>query len=270
MSEEAEVQIPEVEQVKTAEASTPEKVEDTANAETVTDTEEKPEKTFTQAELDEIVQKRISKLERKAERQRIEAETRQKVLAEVQQSKPVEINPADYKTWEEYQDAVLAAKVETTLSKREQEAQQKQVQQRQQQEAERVRTREQEIYAEGDKKYGDFEGIVSDLGGHLKSQNLSLSTPCVAAIMEADNAVEIIYHLNEHPEEAERIAKLSEYGQAKEIGKLEDKLQKPKKLSNTPEPVKPIGGGATLQKTLETATGAEYAALRKKQGARWA
>lgn len=44
------------------------------------------------------------------------------------------------------------------------------------------------------------------------------------AIMDSHMVADIIYHLGKHPEEVERITKLSPLAQIKEIGKIEDKI----------------------------------------------
>lgn len=91
--------------------------------------------------------------------------------------------------------------------------------------------------ARGEAKYDDFDEIVGEL---------TPSNPLVAAIMEADNAEEIAYHLAKNHKERERILSLGIRGQIREIGKLEVKLasepEKPKTPSKAPAPITPLTG----------------------------
>ena len=90
-------------------------------------------------------------------------------------------------------------------------------------------------------KYEDFDTVV----GELKPVS-----PLVMAIMEADNAPDLAYHLGKNPREAERISKLPVLSQIREIGKLEAKLAaepvKPKTPSKAPAPITPLTGTAPL------------------------
>lgn len=90
-------------------------------------------------------------------------------------------------------------------------------------------------------KYDDFLQVV----GELKPDNAF-----TAAIMDAENGEEIAYHLAKNEKEFNRIANLHPLAQAREIGKLEAKLQmqpvKPKVPSKAPAPIVPLAGdGAT-------------------------
>lgn len=59
-----------------------------------------------------------------------------------------------------------------------------------------------------------------------------------------DTGPAVSYYLGQHPDEAERISKLSPARQSAEIVKLEEKVTTPqRKPSRAPAPVKPVGGG---------------------------
>lgn len=68
-------------------------------------------------------------------------------------------------------------------------------------------------------KYDDFEAVAYD-------RNLQISDAMAQAIQTADNGPDILYHLGLNPAEAKRISKLPATTQAKEIGKLEAKLER--------------------------------------------
>ena len=82
------------------------------------DQQPEAQKTFTQEELDAIVQKRISKLERKLERQRIESETRAQVTQELSAKQEIPGKPTidQFNTIEEYTEALTDWKAEQKYS----------------------------------------------------------------------------------------------------------------------------------------------------------
>lgn len=223
--------------------------------ETDTQSEEKAEdKTFTQAELDEIIQRRVNKLERKLEKQRIEAETRAKVLAEVRQ--PVEVaskpTPEQFGDYAEYLEALADYKAEEKFAAMTQKQKDAERESKRQSEVERQNERRADLIQTGERKYDDFEEVVS-------SAKVDLSEPAYLSILEAENSADIVYHLAKNPAEAERIAALSPYAQAKEIGKLEEKLtSKPVKLSNAPTPTTPVKSASSIVKSVEDMSLAEY------------
>jgi len=259
----AAVETSQGEEIKTAEQSPiTEQVEETAKP-----AEQSAEKTFTQAELDEIVQKRISKLERKAERQRIEAETRAQVLREVQskpepaQGKP---NPEDFTDYSEYQEALTDWKVDQKLASIEQRKAAEIQKESEKSEAQRASERQAELVESGERKYEDFEDVV-------KSDKHIYSRAAYLSILESDIGSDIVYHLAKNQDEAKRIAELPAYAQAKEIGKLEDRLsaKPPVKTSSAPSPIKPIEGKGNLTKKLEDMTYEEMLEHDRKRGARY-
>ena len=233
-----------------------------------TQPEDKPaEKTFTQAELDEIVQKRIAKLERKAEKQRIEAETRAKVMQEVREAaKPISTKPSpeDFTDYSEYQEALTDWKVDEKLKSIELQKEQEKVRASQQSEAERIREREAHLIEAGERKYDDFEDVV-------RSNTQDYSKAAYLSILESDISAEIMYHLAKNQDEAKRIAGMPAFAQAKEIGKLEDKLsaKQPIKPSNAPSPISPIEGKGNLTKKLEDMTYEEMLEHDRKRGAKY-
>lgn len=93
--------------------------------------------------------------------------------------------------------------------------------------------------------HSDFDEVMED------AAELPISQAMHVAIQEADRGPEIAYHLAKHPEEAERIAKLSPIGAAREIGKLEASLPAPASSAKPaakpaakplPKPAQNVGG----------------------------
>jgi hypothetical protein len=96
------------------------------------------------------------------------------------------------------------------------------------------------------------------------------------AIVNSEVPDKLIKYLANKPEEAERIAGLSEVGQIKAIGAIEDKITapppKPKKKTEAPKPVNPVGGDAKTGKGLKWKEGmtptekAEFKKTMAEQG----
>jgi hypothetical protein len=232
-------------------------------------------KTFTQEELDAIVQKRLDKERRKFERKQIEMETRVRVQQEQQVEIPAEIpkpKESDFESYSEYLEALSDWKVDVKL--RQKEIEQATSAQRASQESENRRLKElhDSTIERGEQKYEDFEEVAQKTGDMLKSKGLRFSAAMVNSLVEAENAPDIVYFLGNNLDEAERIAKLPAYAQAKEIGKLEDKLsaKKPVKTSNAPEPIKPLGNGTSAPVDLAKVSMDDYMKHRLKDKPVWA
>jgi hypothetical protein len=268
MSEELQQEIQAI-----VEAEQPKPAEQAPIPETVAEETEKPseeikaDKTFTQAELDEIVQKRITKLERKMERQRIESETRVKILSEQQQQpapKAVKPKAEDFEDYGEFLEVLADYKADEKISQREAERQQAEAEKSQKAEIERQSERRRSLMESGELKYEDFEDVVN-------TSKLRIAEPAYLAILESEISADLVYHLAKDPVEAERIANLSPYAQAKEIGKIEEKLsaKQPIKKSDAPKPISPVSGSKDFTKRYEDMTIAEIEADAVKRGARW-
>lgn len=249
-------QLPATETAEVETKETPEKPSD----------EPKAEKTFTQAELDKIVQKEKAKLERRNERARIESETRAQILSEQQPIVNVSEKPKeeDFSDYGSFLDALAGYKAEEIINQRENAKQQEEINRTRKADAERQSERRRSLMESGEDKYDDFEELV-------KSSKLHIAEPAYLAILESDISADLVYHLLKDDVEAERFTKLSPYAQAKEIGKLEDKLtaKQPIKKSDAPKPISPVNGSKDFTKRYEDMTIAEIEADAVKRGARW-
>ena len=247
----------EVQEVEVLPESTPEIVESPAD-ETVAKQEVKePEaRTFTQDELDAIVQKEKAKAERRALRQMREDFQRQTVqpqAAPVQQtSAPSRENFASDEAWLDARDAYRDAQREAKV----------QAEQRNQSQAQ-LATKTEKIYAQAEKIQG-FDRDAFD--------ELPITAPIAQALIESDIAPQLMAYLAKNPDDVERIAELSAARQAVELGKIELKIQTAEvKQSKAPAPITPIGGAKSAQTTgdLSKMSMEEYKAFRAKQGSRW-
>jgi hypothetical protein len=225
------------------------------------------ERKFTQAELDDIIKKRIAKATAIAERKASKAYAEKlEQLAVKPQVQPQEVKAEgkpkldQFETVEEYVEAVADWKMQTH-----------QQNQARQTEEQRIKQFQGEVQA---KAAHVFELAEQDPEfDNEVFETLPVSDPMAFAIMDSDIAPKLMVYLTKNPEEVDRITKLSPARQAAEIGKLESKLSVVEKVkpSGAPAPIKPVGsrGGAASGNPAEMSQ-SQYEAMRAKQGATWA
>jgi len=245
------------ETVVTPEAVTPPTEETTPSEVESTESEVKPERTFTQKELDEILQKRLAKESRKIERySRAEAELR--VLKEQMQTKQEPVNhgepkPEQFKDYESYIDALTDYKVEKKLAG----VQERSAQQRQAEAQHSAEQRIRDNLSKAADKYEDFEEVVTN-------PSLTITAAMRDSIGESELGGEIAYYLGSNPKEAAEIAQLSPVQQVKAIDRIEQKLKAPKKVTtDAPAPIVPNAGKGKVTKDPGQMTDAEYAKWRR-------
>lgn len=208
--------------VESTQVEAPE-AEVTANTETtpevVEEKQAEEEKKFSQAELDDIIGKRIER-------------ERRKMLREMQQQAPApkpsqELSLDQFATAEEYAEALAERKAEEKLRQRELESQ--------------VRTKEEQFRDREDvahEKYEDYAQVV------YKNPSIKITEIMAEAIKESEIGPDIAYYLGTNTKESDRISRMSQIAQIKEIGKIEDKLtaNPPKrvKTTNAPPPITPV------------------------------
>ena len=199
----------------------------TATPEPVADLpEEKPveaPKTFTQEELDAAIGKRLAREQRKWERER-----------QAPVAAPVNVPPAD--TFESV-EAYAEARAQALLEQREQQRQHSEI-------VESYHEKEEE--ARG--KYDDFEQVAYN-------PKLPITDVMAQTIQSSDIGPDVAYFLGSNPKEASRIAKLTPFLQAKEIGRIEARLaDNPpvKKASNAPAPFAPVTARSSGSPSIDT------------------
>lgn len=191
-------------------------------------------KTFSQEELDAIVSKRLAREQRKWERE----QAAKQAELEAQRSVPKDLPPADaFESPEAYAEALAYKKAEELLAQRE----------RQKQQAEIIRAwhdREEDARS----RYDDFEQVAYN-------PNVSISSVMAETIQASDIGPDIAYYLGSNVKEANRIATLPPYLQAKEIGRIEAKLANEpvvKKTSSAPAPINPVKARASGAPAYDT------------------
>ena len=254
---------------------TPEPDAQVQNADAAPDTapeveqEAQPEKTFTQAELDKIVQREKAKAERRSERatgelrQQIEKlsesinELRTKPQSEASRAADEAPKRDQFDTYEDFVEAKAEykalQKVREELGKRDTkvaEETQKQTNERMQREFQKATQARVEA---GQKLYADFDAVINEA---FDDGLINAGSPLHYALIEDEDGHKLAYHLAKHPEDAERINALPERAMLRELGKLAVKLSD-KPTANKPPPIDPIGGrgnpGTALRDDLSTA-----------------
>jgi hypothetical protein len=218
--------------------------------------EQAEEKKFSQAEIDAMISKRLAREQRKWEReQRLKAAT-----PELPATPP---SQEQFESTEAYAEALAERKAAELLARREAERQQAETLESYHEREEEART-----------KYEDFEQVAYN-------PRLPITQVMAETIQASDVGPEVAYYLGSNPKEADRIAKLSPFLQAKEIGKIEAKLaDNPpvKKSSSAPTPITPVtprGGNARVLDTTdprsikEMSTSEWIEAERQRQIKKW-
>jgi len=224
MSDEVIAEVPAPEQDATA---APEPVVNAPEAVEAPEGEPKETpKVFTQEDLDAAIGKRLAREQRKWEREQKQAEAPKPVPVE-------QVRPDQFATIDEYVEAL-------TVSKAQQIVQQQQFAQQQQELLGSYHDKEE---AARD-KYEDFEQVAYN-------PKLPITDVMAQTIQASDNGPDIAYYLGTNPKEADRIARLAPFLQAKEIGRLEAKVasepvtKQTSKASAPISPVTPRNGGPT-------------------------
>lgn len=215
---------------------------------------QKPEKTYTKAEMTEAIRREALKAEAKAERRAIKAyqETLERVLPK-KQVQQHETKASGRPSQEQYAnvDDYVEAMAEWKLGQRDREYKE----QRARAEQEKAIAVKEKVFAEASKDPSfDEEHFLS----------LPLSPLVASAILESDVSSKILVFLNANPDETRRINGLSPARQAVEIGKLEVKLGALPATSKAPSPISPIGGSGKGNKAVSEMTDDEYAKWRAK------
>jgi hypothetical protein len=202
-------------------------------------------KTFTQDELDAIVEKRLAKERRKLEQRHVR--TLEGLVAKATPDAPqAQTDEAPkreaYKTEEDYALALVDYRAAAKAQQIIQDERRKEAEAKKRAEQQKVIESYQERVAKTAEKYEDYEDVAFN-------PELTITDAMAQVIQLSDDGPEIAYFLGKNPDEAKRIAALPAYLAAKELGKLEAKLSAApaptKQASKAPEPIKPVGGRDT-------------------------
>lgn len=172
----------------------------------------------------------------------------------------------DYNKFKAAEDKYVEDLAAWTFEQKEQ-ARQKAESERQAKEADAKRVEAWSKRIDGARKqHDDFDEAMEDV------EHIPVSPAMAQALQESEQGAELAYWLAKHPDEMERISKLSPIGAVREIGKLEAKLtapvpqQKPA-VSKAPKPPATVQGGKTAERSVydPDITPAEYQRIRREQ-----
>ena len=211
-----------------------------------------PAKTFTQAEVDALVQKRLLKKEREVLRnvQREQAEQAQRARIE---QEPQRENFKD-------DDAYLEARLEQLAERK---AAEKITQLEKQREAEKASDKFLERAEKVSEKYPDFQTVAGN-------PDLAINAGMAEFIADSELGPDVAYYLGKHPSKATEIARMSPIKAARELTRIEVELSKPiVKTSSAPAPIDPIGTRGSVQTNLANASFAEYKKQRRAMNPSW-
>lgn len=197
---------------------------------------EKPKKTFTQEDLDRMMTRERRSWERKHDRVTSELKGRIDELSKRQSASTTNSSGdeplaapkrEDFSTYEDFLEAKSDYRAELKL--REWQSKQQKQQEKEQAERTTADTQKQlakqanERIAAGREEFPDFDQVIRDA---FDDGVLEQDTELYFGIIESPVGHRIAHHLANHPDEAERIGKLSPRGIHRELGKLEDKFSK--------------------------------------------
>ena len=208
--------------------------EATAAPETVVETPEVAEapKTFTQEELDAAIGKRLAREQRKWERDQAQRAAETQIV-----KAPAAASVDQFESPEAYAEALAYQKAEELIARREAASRQSQVLESYQEREEAARD-----------KYDDFEQVAYN-------PKLSITNVMAETIQSSEIGPELAYYLGSNPKDADRIARLTPFMQAKEIGKIEAKLaaEPPmKRTTSAPAPISPVNARSSGSPSHDT------------------
>lgn len=216
------------------------------------------------------VQRRIDKLTREKYQSRAEAEMLRREIEALRsaqqapQSRPAQAGEPKLDQFNDF-ESYVAAKAEWIADQKLQKAFAEREQHERQSKAQESAQKALEGWG---KRLSEVRSAIPDYDDVIESADVMISQEVGQAIMESDVGPKIAYYLALHPEEAERLANMSQSGVYKAIGKLEAKLESEsvvKTKSNAPKPVTPIAGkSGGSSKDPGQMTDAEYAKWRAK------
>jgi hypothetical protein len=239
-------------------------------------------------------QKRIDRLIREKEQER---EARERVEARLKEleakSGKAEEKPApkndgrpnqdDFKTYEEYMEAITDWKVDQKLKA---QAEQAELEAEQETVSEILESYKERVTA-AKAKYEDFDDVVNESvkspwpEKNATKMEMAAAEAFRTAVFEDENAGEISYYYGKHPDEFLKLGGLTPAQVVKAVARLSDKLgpveteekeeteeveEKPAKIvSKSAPPIKPVSGGNT--KSSVSLDQMDMAAYRKARAA---
>lgn len=226
-----------------------------------------PEKTLTQSEVNKLVAKEKAQAAKRAERlamERFRAEHAERELERLraERDKPAQPQgkpqPSDFKSPEEYVEALTDWRLEQKLSEREKES----VENRRLREDREAAQRQYEYVTE---RFELAEDKFPGLKDKLMADDLPMTPRMTEFVLEDDNGFAVGDYLADHVDEAKKIARLGPYKQLQALNEIAKRLAAPPKPTNAPPPIVPSGTKTAVDKDPSKMTDKEFADWRKRQ-----
>lgn len=180
---------------------------------------------------------------------------------------PKRPDPKDFKTYDEYTEALTDWKVDEKLRKAE-EARQTEAKKSEFKEAQQTKVQRYEKGVEAAQaKYDDFDDVIEDYDGPL-------TIGMQQALLDSEMGPEVAYHIAQNPKLGEKMAKMTLVQINKEVAKIEARLEAKqgdkaadddKKTSKSPPPIDPVKGSSKSKKSVEDMDYEEYLKERQKR-----
>jgi hypothetical protein len=104
-----------------------------------------------------------------------------------------------------------------------------------------------------------------DYADVAEADDLTISIPMAAAILEAEDGPALAYYLGQNPETAERISKLSPSQAVIELGRISARLVTKTETPRKPNPIRPLGSRNASAPSADDQSMEAYAASRLPQ-----
>lgn len=205
--------------------------------------EEKQERIYKQAEVDEIANKIRKNTEYRTRRElKAYYEGRESARTPEKQEPAPKIDKEptrdDYQDW----DTFSAARSDWVARKAVREESERIAKERMDRDAAEARDKKMAAFREKTvAKYGDIQSRIEAVA------DVELSQDVADVIAESDYGPEIFNHLVSNQKDLERISKLPPNVAAREIGRLEARFESESKKPETPEPPKPSAAPAPIE-----------------------
>ena len=248
-------------------------------------TEAKPERTFTQAELDDILKERLAKERKKREPLERELGWLKQIAMDRGQTQQPAQQPAQkpqensqrpvigqFAEYDQYLEALADWKADQKVAEFRKQAEQQTAQRSQAEQLQAIQRAYDERVEKARAKYQDYDDVAHG--------PVPINDAMALAIRASEDGPDIAYYLGNHVEEAQRIYRLPPLLAVAEIGRIGAKLASAppptKPVTRTPAPITPVGSGSSPQQTddpldtddIETWARKRNAQIAKKQGLR--
>lgn len=216
---------------------------------------EQPKKTFSQEEVDALIQKRLTKEARRSER--LMAQKLAEMEAKLKQPEKPEPKREDFADDEAHQRAKLQHLIQTEAEKlAAQRVQETLTKQQQQSAVQKFWERADEVAD----RFPDFQAAVTDPA-------LPLSPAMADFAFESEVGPELVYHLSKNRGKATAIAQMGPIQAARALMTLESELKaKPKaQPSRAPDPINPVGNRGSASRSAMPSDDDDIDTWRQKE-----